>query len=203
MSLSSGLRSLQGLRSEFLELSWGFISCSSALIVAYCVVVVVTICSRTALPLVASDAMLSMILLNDSVKTSAGIAPGRGSWKRTLFVVGQNASLSHKIPWMSAAMFAEPKESAEGLEWQMTRLSTSCASWKWDFHFAQVRLSCGNPSNLGRSSGKLFSARREWYATATSHLSDIASLDRVAFRCASSQRVMNSGTCGSSNHQCQ
>ena len=66
--------------------------------------------------LVAADAMLSMSPLNDSMKTSAGIAPGGGSWKQTLFVVGKKASLSYAIPWMSAAVFVEPKESTEGLE---------------------------------------------------------------------------------------
>ena len=81
------------------------------------------------------------------------------------------------------------------------RLSTSCASWKWDFRFAQVRLSCGNPSNLGCSLGKLFSTRRERYATATRHSSEMASLDRITFRCSSSQRMINFGTRRSSTHQ--
>ena len=83
----------------------------------------------------------------------------------------------------------------------MTRSSASCASWKWDFQFSQVRSSCSNPSNLGRSSGKVFSASRERDATATSHASNIARPARLAFRCASSQRVINSGTHRSSNHQ--
>ena len=147
---------LLGLRSEVLEPRWGFISCSTTLIAAYCVVVVVTRCLRTALSLVAADTMLSMSLLNDSMNPSVGIAPGGGSWKRTLIVVGQKASLPCAIPWMSAAVFAELKESVE---------------------------------------------RREWYATETSHSSEMARPDRVAFLCASSQRVMNSGTCGSSTHQ--
>ena len=83
----------------------------------------------------------------------------------------------------------------------MTRSSASCTPWKWDFHFSQVRLSRSNPSNLGSLSGKIFPARRERDATATSHASDIARPARLSFRCASSQQVINSGTCGSSTHQ--
>ena len=83
----------------------------------------------------------------------------------------------------------------------MTHSSAFCASWKWDFHFSQVRSSCDNPSKLGHSSGKLFSARRELNMTATSHTSEIARPARVSFLCASSQRVMNSGTHGSLTQQ--
>ena len=54
--------------------------------------------------------MLSTSLLNELKKSSAGIVPGVISWKRTLFVVGQKASLSCAIPYMSASLFAELKE---------------------------------------------------------------------------------------------
>ena len=168
---------------------------------AYCVVVVVTSCYRTALSLVAADAMLSTSPLKDSMNSSAGIAPGRGTWAPPLVVAVRMASPLCVISWMCAAAFAKQKESAEGLECRMTRSSASYASWKWDFHFSQVRSSCGNPSNLGRSSVKIFSARRERYATATSHTSEIARPDLLAFRCDSSQRVINSGNRGSSTHQ--
>ena len=116
ISFLSGLRSLPGLRSDCFGAALGVISCSSDLIAAYCVVVVVTSCSRTDLSLVAADVMLSMSPLNDLMKPSAGIAPGEVSCKRTLFVVGQKASLYCAIPWIFVAVFAKPKESAEGLE---------------------------------------------------------------------------------------
>ena len=135
------------------------------------------------------------------MKSSVVIAPGGGTWTQPLFVAGCTASPFCEIPWMFAAAFAETKESAEGLEWRMTRLNAYCASWKWDFHFYQVWSSRGNPSKLGRSSGKLYSARREWGVTATSHSYKIARPAHVAFRCDSSQQVMNSGTRGSSTHQ--
>ena len=83
----------------------------------------------------------------------------------------------------------------------MIHSSASCASWKWDFNFSQVRSSRGNPSNLGRLSGKIYSARRERDATAKSHASEIARPDLVALLCAYSQRVMNSGTRRYSTHQ--
>ena len=166
----------------------------------YCVAVVVTGCSIKALSLVAVNAMLSMSPLNDLLESSAGIAPGGGTWTRTLLVVGRTSSSFCEIPWMFVAAFAELNRSVEGLEWRMTCSSASCASWKWDFQFYQYRLSRVKPSNLCRSSGNLFSARREWDATATSHASKIARPACVVFLCASSQRVMNSGTLGSSTH---
>ena len=83
----------------------------------------------------------------------------------------------------------------------MTRSSASCASWKWYFHFAQVRLSQGNPLDVGRLSGNISFARKERNATATRHSSEMARPDRVAFRCSSLQRVMDSGTHGSLTHQ--
>ena len=162
---------------------------------------IVTSCSRTALSLVAADAMLSMSFLKDSMKLSAGIAPGGGTWVTPLIVDGCTPSPLCAIPWICEAAFADPKESAEGLELHMTRLRASCASWKWDFHFSQVRSSCSNPSNLGCSSGKVFSESRDRDATATSHASNIARPACLAFRCASSQWVINSGTHGSSTHQ--
>ena len=168
---------------------------------AYCVVVVVTSCYRTALSLVAADAMLSTSPLKDSMNSSAGIAPGRGTWAPPLVVAVRMASPLCVISWMCAAAFAKTKESAEGLEFQMTLSSVSFASWNWDFHFYHVRSIRGNPSNLGCLSGKLFSARRERDATATSHTYEISRPDRVAFLCASLQQVMNSGTRGSSTHQ--
>ena len=48
-----------GLQTELLEPRWDFNSCRRALIEVYYVVVVATSCSRTALSLVAADAMLS------------------------------------------------------------------------------------------------------------------------------------------------
>ena len=129
------------------------------------------------------------------------MAPGSGTWARLLDAAGCTVSPLCDIPWMFATALAKPKESTEGLEFRITRLSAYCASWKWDFHFYQFRLSRGSPSNLGRLSGKIFSARRERYATATSHASEMARPDRLAFRYAPSQRVMNSGNLGSSTHQ--
>ena len=104
-----------------------------------------TSCSRTALSLVAADTMLSMILLKESINASAGMAPGGGIWSRLLDVAGCTVSPLCDILWMFAAALAEPKESTEGLECRITRSSASCASWKWDFHFSQVR------SNRGKS----------------------------------------------------
>ena len=150
-----------GLRPDLLEPCWGFNSCKSALIAAYCVVVFATSCSRTALSLVAADAMISMSLLKESINSSAGMAPGGVTWARLLDAAGCTVSPLFEISWMFTAALDEPKESAEGLEFRMTPSSTSCASWKWDFHFSQVRSSQGNPSNLGHLSGELFSARRE------------------------------------------
>ena len=124
-----------GLQTELLEPRWGLNSCRSAWVAASCVVVFVTSSSRTALSLVAADAMLSMIPLKESMNSSSGMAPGGGT-----------VSMLCNIPWMCAAALAEPKESAEGLECQMTRSSASCASWKWDFHFSQVWSSRGDSS---------------------------------------------------------
>ena len=107
---------LPGLRPELLEPRWGFNSCRSALIAAYCVIMVTTSYSRTALLLFAKEAMLSMSPLKDSMKSSKGIAPGGGTWTRPLFVAGRMASPFCAITWMCASAFAEPKESAEGLE---------------------------------------------------------------------------------------
>ena len=107
----------------------------------------------------------------------------------------------YEIPWMCAAALSNPKESAEVLERRMTRLSASRASWKWDFHFSQVWSSRGNPLDLDRSSGKLFSVRRERNVTATIQASDIARPACLDFCCASLQRVMNYGTLWSSTHQ--
>ena len=191
---------------ELLEPCWVFNSCMSALIAAYCVVVFLTSCSRTALSLVAAYTMLSMSPLKESINSSAGMGPSGGTWARLLDAAGCTVSsctvyLLCNIPWMFAAALADPKESAEGLEFQMTRSSNSCASSKWDFHFSQVRSSRGNPLNLGHFSGKIFYVRREWDVTATSHASVMARPSHLAFRCASSPRVMNSGTLGSSTHQ--
>ena len=80
MSLPSGVWSLPGLQPKLLEPRWGFNSCRNAFISTYCVVVVVTSCSRTALSLVAAEAMLSMSPLKESMNSSAGIAPGGGNW---------------------------------------------------------------------------------------------------------------------------
>ena len=135
------------------------------------------------------------------MKSSAGITPGGGTWERLLDVDGRTVSPLCKIPWMCVAALAKPKESAEGLDFRMAHSSASCASWKWDFHFPQFRSSHGNPLNLGRLSGKLFSESRERDVTATSYASDIARPDRLAFRCTSLQRVINSGTHDSSTHQ--
>ena len=147
---------MPGLRPELLEPRWSLNSCSSALIIAYCVVVVVTSCSRTDLLLVSVEAKLSMNPLKKSMKSSTGAAPGGGTWVRPLFVAGHTACTVCAISWMCAAAFSDPKESAEEFNWRMTRSSTSCASWKWDFHFSQVWSIRGNTSNLGRSSGKIF-----------------------------------------------
>ena len=70
------------------------------MIVAYCVVVVVTSCYRTALSLVAADAMFSMSPVKELMNSSAGIAPGGGTWARLLDVAGRTVSPSCKIPWM-------------------------------------------------------------------------------------------------------
>ena len=129
------------------------------------------------------------------------MAPGGVTWTRLLDTDGCMVSRLCVIPWMFVAALANPKESVEGLECQMTRSRASCVSWKWYFHFSQVHSSRGNPSNLGHSSGKLFSARRKGCATATSHVSDMARLARLAFHCASSQRLMNSVTLGYFTHQ--
>ena len=60
--------------------------------------------------------MLYMSPLKDSAKSSAGIAPGGGTGAHPLFVAGHTASKFCVIPWMCVAVFADPKESAEGLE---------------------------------------------------------------------------------------
>ena len=73
-----------GLRPESLKLRWGLNSCRINLITAYCVVVFVTSCSRTALSLVAADDMLSMSPLKESMNSSDRIAPGGGTWVRLL-----------------------------------------------------------------------------------------------------------------------
>ena len=115
-----------------------------------------TSCSRTDLLLVAEDAMLSMSPLKEYMNSSAGIAPGGGTWARLLDVSGRTVSPLCDIPWMCTAALAEPKESAEGLECQMMLSSASYASWKWNFYFSQVWSIRGNPSNLGSFSGKHF-----------------------------------------------
>ena len=145
--------------------------------------------------------MFSTSQLKESMNLSAGITPGGGTWVSLLNVSGPTVSLLCKIPWMCAVALDDPKESAEGLECRMTRSSVSCASWKWDFHFSQFRSSCGNPSNLGRSSGNVFLAKRERDAIETSHASDIARPASLAFRFTYLQRVINDETCGSSTHQ--
>ena len=201
MSSPSSVWLVLGSRPELLEPLWGFNSCRSALIAAYCVVVFVTSCYTTASLLVASDAMLSMSTLKESMNSSAGMAPGDGTWARLLDAAGCTVSPLCKILCIFAAALAKPKESAEVLEFRMMRSSASCASWKWDFHFPQLRSSRGNPSNLSFLLGNLFSERRERDTMATSHASYMARPDRLAFRCESSQRVMNSGTLGSLTHQ--
>ena len=142
-----------------------------------------------------------MIPLKESMNASDGMAPGGETWAWLWDAAGCTVSPLCEIPWMLAAALADPKESAEGLEYRMTRLSASCVSWKWVFHFFQVRSSQGNPSNLGRSSGNIFSARRELDARATSHASEMKRPALLAFCCASLQRVTNSVTLGSSTHQ--
>ena len=104
-----------GLRPELLEPCWSFISCSSALIAAYCMVMVGTSCSITDLSLVASDTMLLMSPLKDSMKLSAGISTGGVTWMRLLFFAGLKASPFCAIPWMYADALVEPKESTVGL----------------------------------------------------------------------------------------
>ena len=84
------------------------------MVAAYCVVVFLTSCSRTALSLVAADAMLSMSPLKESTNSSAGIAPGGGTWARLMDVAGRIVSPLCEIPWVCAAALAEPKESADG-----------------------------------------------------------------------------------------
>ena len=84
---------MPGLRSELLEPCWGFNSYRSILVAVYCVVVVVTSCSKTALSLVAADAMLYMSPLEESMKSSSGIVPGVGIWARPLVVSGCTGSL--------------------------------------------------------------------------------------------------------------
>ena len=101
---------------ELLKLRWGLNSCRSALIVAYYAVVFVTSCSRTALSLVAADAMLSMSLLKESINYSAVMAPGGGTWARLLDAADCTVSPLCKIQWIFAAALADMKESAEGLE---------------------------------------------------------------------------------------
>ena len=189
------------LRPDLLEPRWGFNSCRSAFIEVYCVVVFTTSCYRTALSLVTADTMLSMSPLKESINSSARMASGGGTWARLVGAAGCTVSPLCDILWIFAAALAEPKESAEGLEFRMTRLSASCASWKWDLHFYQVRSSQGNPLNLGRSSGKFFSARRERDATETSHAYKVAGKARLAFHCVSLQRVINYETIGSSTYQ--
>ena len=145
--------------------------------------------------------MVSMSPLRELINSNVEMAPGGGTWSRLMDIAGRTVSLSCEILWMFVAALANPKESAEGLECQMKRSSASCASWKWGFHFYQVRWIRGNPLNLDRLSGNIFSARRERDATETSHASDIARPDRLDFHCASSQREMNYGNLGSSTHQ--
>ena len=145
--------------------------------------------------------MLSMSPLKDSVNSSAGIDPSGGTWARLLDVAGRTVSPLCEIPWMCTAALANPKESAEGLEFRMTRSIPSCASWEWGFHFYHTHSSRINPLNLGRLPGNIFSARRERDATATSYASDTARSICLAFCCASSQRVINSCTRGYLTHQ--
>ena len=68
------------LRPELLEPRWVFNSCRSILIAVYYVFVSATSCPRTALLLVAADAMLSTSLLKEFMNESAGMAPGGGTW---------------------------------------------------------------------------------------------------------------------------
>ena len=189
------------LQPDLLEPRWDFNSCRRTLSSVYCVVVVATSCYRTALPLVAAYDLLFISPLKELMNLSAGMAPGGGPWARLLDAAGCMVSPLCEIPWILALALADPKESAEGLEFRMTRSRASCASWKWDFHFSQVRSSQGNPSNLGHSSGNFFSARSEWDATATSHASDMARPAHLAFLWASSQQVTNSGILEYSTHQ--
>ena len=101
---------------ELLKLRWGLNSCRSALIVEYYVVVFVTRFSRTALSLVAADAMLSMSPLKESINSSAVMAPGGGTWARLLDAADFTVSPLCEIQWIFAAALDDLKESAEGLE---------------------------------------------------------------------------------------
>ena len=64
--------------------------------------------------------MLSMSPLKELINSSAGIAPGGGTWARILVVSGRTVSPLCAIPWMCVAAFTEPRESAEELEFRMT-----------------------------------------------------------------------------------
>ena len=86
------------------------------MITAYYVVIFVTSCSKTALSLVAADAMLSMSPLKESIKSSAGMAPGGGTWARLMDAAGWTVYLLCEIPCMFAVALDDPKESTEGLE---------------------------------------------------------------------------------------
>ena len=104
------------LRPELLDPCCDFNSFRRALIAVYCVVVVATSCSRTALSLVAADAILSFSPLKELMNSSSGMSPGGGPWARLLDATGCTVSLLCDIPWMLTAALSEPKESAEGLE---------------------------------------------------------------------------------------
>ena len=120
MSSPSAVWTLLGLRPDLLEPRWVFNSCRSAFIVAYCVVLVLKRCSRTSLLLVAADAMLSMSLIKESTKLSAGIAPGGGTWVQLLDVSGRTLSPLCDIPWIYTAALTSQKNLRRGwgVEWR-------------------------------------------------------------------------------------
>ena len=115
-------------RPELLEPRWVFNSYRSIFIAVYCVVVLATSCSRTALSLVAADAMLSMSPLKESMNASAGMTTGGGTWAWIHDAPGCTVSPLYEILWMLTAALDDLKESAEELKFRMTRSSASSES---------------------------------------------------------------------------